>query len=363
MKPIALSVNADAIPNDLTREDRWVLWRYVEQHSRWTKIPCQTNGHYAKPNDASTWASFDDVIAAYQTGYPVAGNWNDILKLPFDGLGFCLGDGWAGIDFDHCLHDGNLLEQNALAFIERVDVLGAYREVSPSGEGIKVIGRSARMGGEINFDTEQRVPFSASRFFAVTGAGSMGAPVDITSVIHEWFPQAPTSSPFGPAPSFVNAADAPGQTFDTTPLYPKLNDRDVVAAIMASPQAPKFRALAAGDMSEYGDDHSRADQALINILAYWCQGDRDQIVRLFTRRARTAKRLCARLVSDERTGGYGERPQGARRVRAGQARRSRRSEAPVPRKASSAATGPDRVVGRRFPSGDIPTAQSASVSR
>jgi putative DNA primase/helicase len=36
-----------------------------------------------------------------------------------------------------------------------------------------------------------------------------------------------------------------------------------------------------GDLSDYGDDHSRADQALVNILLYWCEGDLAQVDRLF----------------------------------------------------------------------------------
>jgi primase-polymerase (primpol)-like protein len=265
----AIPVNAERIPVAMKAERRWVLWRYELKHDRQTKPPYTPDGYRARHNQSASWCTFVDVIDAYNRG-------------GFDGLGFALGDGWAGFDFDKCLRAGNVLEQHAESFIERIDALGAYREVSPSGTGIKVIGRSARIGGEIKFDNGERVAFFAARFFAVTGALAMGDPsVDVTEVIHEWFPQA-LKPAFGDVPAFIRAGDTRGtENIDDRPLYPKLADKELVAAIMASAQAIKFRTLAKGDMSEYGGDHSRADQALVNILAYWSQNDADQIDRLF----------------------------------------------------------------------------------
>ncbi len=68
-------------------------------------------------------------------------------------------------------------------------------------------------------------------------------------------------------------------------VYRKLTDDEIVERILVSPQANKFIKLVRGDLSDYGKDHSRADQALVSILAYWCQGDFDQIDRLFRQSA------------------------------------------------------------------------------
>ena len=54
-----------------------------------------------------------------------------------------------------------------------------------------------------------------------------------------------------------------------------------VPLLLASPQADKFVRLVRGDMSEYGNDHSRADLALLANLHYWCQGNLEQVDRLF----------------------------------------------------------------------------------
>src|SRR5689334_19957957 len=106
---------------------RWMLWRYELQHDRWTKPPYTPEGYRARHNQSAAWCRFDEVVAAYTRG-------------GYDGLSFALGNDWAGIDYD------------------KTDVcpaLDCYVERSPSGRGFKAFGRSARMGGELNFATKQ----------------------------------------------------------------------------------------------------------------------------------------------------------------------------------------------------------------
>jgi primase-polymerase (primpol)-like protein len=69
----------------------------------------------------------------------------------FDGVGFVLGDGWAGIDLDHCRDDDGQIIDAAWMPLAR---LTCYVEVSPSGHGPKAIGRAARIGGEVNLGAE-----------------------------------------------------------------------------------------------------------------------------------------------------------------------------------------------------------------
>jgi putative DNA primase/helicase len=162
-RPIALPVQPDAIPEALEFEDRWCLWRYRDEGTRWSKVPCMTSGAYARSNDRSTWTSFVHVVAAYRAG-------------GFDGLGFMLGDGWAGIDLDGC--------EATDAVVAR---LPCYVERSPSDTGYKAIGRSHRIGGEIKFAKQERTSWSGARFFATTGHGVGDPCVDITEILDEWF--------------------------------------------------------------------------------------------------------------------------------------------------------------------------------
>jgi transcriptional regulator with XRE-family HTH domain len=68
MKPAALTVRVDSIPNALKAEHRWCLWRYREddKSGRWVKIPRQIDRRYAASDNPTTWAAFEDVAATYQ---------------------------------------------------------------------------------------------------------------------------------------------------------------------------------------------------------------------------------------------------------------------------------------------------------
>jgi putative DNA primase/helicase len=267
-KPSVFSLQFENVPPELAREHRWVLWRYVWSDrdgkvGRWTKMPCQATGYAAKPNDASTWTTFDDALRASRSRV-------------FDGIGFCLGDGWAGIDLDHCRTDHGVIGA-ALAAVRRID---CYLEVSPSGTGFKAIGRSERIGGQVDFGVRPAsfTTWQGPRFFTITGRthGSGRATTDITSLLSEWFVDRAPLGRFGPIPSFLSLGDTRG-----TERIERFTDDEVVRRILASPQADKFLRLVRADLSDYGGDHSRADQALVSILAYWCQGDLDQVDRLF----------------------------------------------------------------------------------
>lgn len=260
-KPHALAVKVKGIPDALKADRRWVLWRYVLKGERWSKLPFQILDSPAKSNDPSTWTTFDHALNAY------------LCPGRFDGLGFVLGDGWAGIDLDHVAHA-------PAAFLDR---LTCYRETSPSGAGLKAIGRATRVGGELKFVSDGLpvvTPWSGARYFAITGHGSGDPTLDITTLLDELFPRTTAPTSLIDRPAFLRDGDVRG-----TELIERLTDDQVVLRILGSPQAEKFLRLVRGDTSDYGHDHSRADQALVSILGYWCVGDLDQVDRLFRQTA------------------------------------------------------------------------------
>ena len=122
-RPTAHLVNADGIPSVLKHERRCCLWRYRDEATRWSKVPCQPTGAYARSNDRSTWVSFAQAIGAYREG-------------GFDGVGFMLGDGWAGIDLDHC-RDTDERIADAAPEVQRLRALGAYLEGSRERHGLQ----------------------------------------------------------------------------------------------------------------------------------------------------------------------------------------------------------------------------------
>ena len=251
-RPTALPVQVSAIPDVLTCVPRWMNWRYTwdDKGERWSKVPFQPCKLAAKANDPSTWSTFAEAVAALRD---------------FDGIGFALSDGWSGIDLDHCPPDEPLLTQ-----------LPCYVERSPSGTGYKAIGRSARVGGEIHFERHTHTPWTRARYFAITGHGVGDPAVDITAIIDQWFPIQGTRAVLGAVPTYIRVGDTRG-----TELIERYTDDQVVERVLGSVQADRFLKLCRGDVSDYGGDHSRADQALCSILIYWSNGDVDQVDRLF----------------------------------------------------------------------------------
>lgn len=254
-------VDVDAMPYALRREDRWVLWRYDWDGKRWTKRPYQVDGGLARSNYWFHWTSFEKARQVYRT------------TGSFDGIGFVLGDGWAGIDLDKCVTDYNpetTTEAAGRCFFALHDIY-CYWEISPSGTGYKAIGRSARVGGEINFSTDppKVTVWQRPRFFAMTGyyRSAVGSPeADLTPIIDAWFP----------AP--VNLSS----TREGYSLAAESSDDDLlIAAVANGTNGNDFLSLWRGETDAYGKDHSRADQALVNHLAFWCNYDMERVDRLF----------------------------------------------------------------------------------
>src|SRR5262249_48044089 len=97
-RPPRSKVNEGNIPTLLRHLRRWVCWRYklvvnARGKGKWTKVPISaiTLGN-AKSNEPETWATLEAALHQYKEP-----------SNNLDGIGFMLGDGWAGIDLDDCL--------------------------------------------------------------------------------------------------------------------------------------------------------------------------------------------------------------------------------------------------------------------
>lgn len=60
-----------------------------------------------------------------------------------------------------------------------------------------------------------------------------------------------------------------------------LSDEDVLEKAIRGKNGEKVKRLLKGDLSDYGGNHSAADQKLANELCFDCGGDYDQIERIF----------------------------------------------------------------------------------
>lgn len=116
----------------LADERRWVGWRWEDRKGRRTKPPVIViggrPGQYARNDNSSTWAPLVDAIAAAKTG-------------KIDGIGLQLLDvkEFAAIDLD------DVRDQATGAILPWVEALvrssKSYAEVTPSGSGVRVLGR------------------------------------------------------------------------------------------------------------------------------------------------------------------------------------------------------------------------------
>ncbi len=153
------------IPIELKQVDRWVVWRYDEQHGRTIKVPYVAKSKWyrrAAVNDPSTWCGFDDAWDAYQKKDGIFQG----VGLVFDGS-----DGLVGVDLDDC-HDPRTLEM-APAAEQLIESLATYAEFSPSYTGVKLIGKTSislaglRKKGTV--DGLNVEIYDNLRFFTITG--------------------------------------------------------------------------------------------------------------------------------------------------------------------------------------------------
>lgn len=157
-RPSAIPVRVDAVPQDLRQLKRWVMWRYVSRRKPdgtqvWAKMPMTLDGRVASSTDEQTWSSYDDAV-------------DTLIMGGFDGIGVVLGDGWHGIDLDDCRDPASgELTDLAQEFLHRV---AGYAEVSPSGTGLKLIGRTNLDGSRTKKEAGVEC-YTDSRYFTVTG--------------------------------------------------------------------------------------------------------------------------------------------------------------------------------------------------
>lgn len=133
-----------AIPTALLELNRWVRWDS-------SKRPLQVDGSNASSTNPATWTTHAAASAS------TAGV----------GIGFVLGDGIGCIDLDHCLINGTPTDA-ARRFLEAYTE--HYIEVSPSGDGLHILGTRAEMrGSRRNHDGLSVETYSTGRYVTVTG--------------------------------------------------------------------------------------------------------------------------------------------------------------------------------------------------
>jgi len=227
-------------------------------------------------SDPTTWSSFETVLAAMRSG-------------GYNGMGFVLTDsGLTGVDLDHCI-ENDIIQPWAQDVVDR---LRSYSEISPSGSGIHIIikaqlpqGNKRRRKGPIEM-------YCHGRYFCVTSKHLNGTPAEIEGRQDEI--EALHREIFGERepepPREVKCGGFDG------------SDEDLLSRARQARNGGKFSALYdRGDISAYDGDDSAADQALVNMLAFWCGPDPERIDRLFRQSALCREKWISRADYRERT--------------------------------------------------------------
>jgi primase-polymerase (primpol)-like protein len=271
-RPDALPVLTPAIPAVLTGRPRWVVWRWtwIPARQRWSKPPFQArNGRPASTTDPATWASFALACAAYAAG-------------PWDGIGLVLvpEDRLSGIDLDACRDPRTgVLTPAAAAKLARFD---SYAEISPSGTGIRILvaGSLAALlpAGRLGLRRGSVEAYSGGRYLTITGHALDDPPLPVRACQRDLADL--VSDLLGP-PRRKESKSGP----QTSAAPTTLTDTEIITRAQSAGNGSKFLALFdRGETDAYDGDASRADQALLSLLAFWT-GDAAQLDRLFRRSA------------------------------------------------------------------------------
>ena len=264
--------NQSVIPSELRALPQWVGWRYEDRDGKPTKPPInpKSNGKllYAKSNDPTTWSDFDTACAAATR-----------LKLEGIGLNLSADDGLTGLDLDHVLNP-ETLELDPLAVEVLARFAGTYIEVSPSGAGLRIwcYGKAARSGkceGPRKWLEVYTHP--SNRYLTVTG-NRYGTETAVTEQqaaldwLHSRFMETSKNASTGDRKVDLLSSPVGADLSDDAALLNKARNAKNGSA---------FDALWSGDMSGHNGDHSAADMALLNSLAFWTGNDATRMDRLF----------------------------------------------------------------------------------
>ena len=238
------------VPTELRHYRNWICWRYENQgRDKLTKIPyCPIDGRMASVQNPQHWTTFDNALS-------------EVHK--YSGLGFVLSDNdpFCFIDFDATSDSEELAKQ-----IEYHSEFNSYSERSPSGEGLHIIVKGQVPSGRRHKSIEI---YSTGRYMTMTG--------NVFNRAEVLYRQACIDK--------LYATLGAGNTIDADlALYhveSTRTDFEIYNAALSASNGQKFFALWNGDIFAYHHgDHSAADFAMIDILAFYTQ-DRIQIARMF----------------------------------------------------------------------------------
>ena len=241
----------------------WVCWNLTEKNGRPTKVPCSSAGSAAGTDEKyrDVWVTYDEAAAAAE-------------RNKYSGVGFVIPKGYFFLDIDHVDMESPWLQT-------RLDRFGSYTEYSQSGTGIHIYGRcdfetlpTREVNGRLKIDDakyyvkhpsngmELYIGGLTNRFAVFTGNAVRDVPItDCTEAVLETF-----RTDMLRKQKAEKHTDGDGRVFD------------LVTSLSKQKNGEKFvKLFRAGDISDYGQDDSRADLALASMIAFRAGDDPELI--------------------------------------------------------------------------------------
>ena len=248
-----------AVPDEMKARKNWVAvktWKSAEK-DKLSKRPIDCNtGNYAESDNPETWTTFDKALEY------VREHGGTTVAYALDGK-----DKVSCVDIDRCFGENGELSETAKEALKRSGA--TYAERSVSGNGLHIFGKTDGMdlrtfskGGDLEF-------YQKEQFIAMTGDGAKTK--DLVNF-----------DTCGMKPYLESKCEKriewKGVCKGENGLS-SMSDKDVVEKAGAAKNGDKFKRLYAGE--DLQNNHSNSDMSLMNILAYWCNGDKEQMLRIF----------------------------------------------------------------------------------
>jgi len=167
LPPIGRVFNGANIPPELKAMRRWAVWKAIwnESRQKYDKIPCSPQHYGLSTKKVSEWGDFDTAAKVLS-----------LNPTRYSGLGLVLTGltGVVGIDLDECRQDGQIAPW-AKAIVE---TMGSYTEISPSGNGLRILALGEFHTDWNNHDIGIEVYSGHTpRFLTITGDTKLARPM------------------------------------------------------------------------------------------------------------------------------------------------------------------------------------------
>ncbi len=250
-----------AVPDEMKARPNWVVvktWWNAEK-GKYNKRPVNCNsdkGKYAESDNPETWTTFDNALKYLKE------KGGTTVAYALDGK-----DNISCIDLDHCYDENG--QPSALAKEVLSKCGKTYVENSVSGNGLHIFGKTNGMDirtfskdGDLEF-------YQKEHFIAMTGDGAgfyRLESFDTPEMKELLSRKCEKREEWKGVCKGVNGLST-------------MTDRDVVEKASNAKNGDKFKRLYAGE--DLQNNHSNSDMSLMNLLAYWCNGDKEQMLRIF----------------------------------------------------------------------------------